>query len=68
MDRIEANTVMATEQEDSEEEEMLIYADFDMGLPYEELEEPNVHIKFIGIDSENPRIQINDRFFKGIYL
>lgn len=49
------------------EEEMLVFADFESYLTSEELADPNVRIKVIGIDSENPVIQINDDIYRGSY-
>lgn len=51
---------------DYEEEEILIYTDFQQSiLSVEELDDPNVNIKIIGIDKEHPLIIINSKIFKG---
>lgn len=49
------------------EEEMLIFADFENYLTTEELADPNVRVKVIGIDSESPVIQINNDVYRGSY-
>lgn len=51
---------------DYEEEEIIIYTDFQQSiLSVEELDDPNVNIKIIGIDKEHPLIIINSKIFKG---
>ncbi|XP_065081657.1 uncharacterized protein LOC135704148 [Ochlerotatus camptorhynchus] len=49
------------------EEEMLIFADFENYLTPEELADPNVRVKVIGIESESPVIQINNDVYRGSY-
>ncbi|XP_001851019.2 guanine nucleotide-binding protein-like 3 homolog [Culex quinquefasciatus] len=49
------------------EEEMLVFADFEKYLATEELIDPNVRVKVIGIETENPIVQINNDLYKGSY-
>ncbi|XP_062563188.1 uncharacterized protein LOC134226437 [Armigeres subalbatus] len=49
------------------EEEMLIFADFENHLAAEDLSDANIRVKVIGIDSDNPVIQINDDIYRGSY-
>lgn len=52
---------------DTDEEELLIYLDFKQFLPFEELIDPDTQIKIIGLETENPICQINGRFYQGDY-
>ncbi|XP_053671357.1 uncharacterized protein LOC128721612 [Anopheles nili] len=49
------------EESDFYEEEMKLFVDFDICL---DLEDPNLLIKVIGIESENPIIQVNDEVYR----
>ncbi|EAT45353.1 AAEL003390-PA [Aedes aegypti] len=49
------------------DEEMLVFADFETHLAADELTNPDIRIKVIGIDSDNPVIQINDDIYRGSY-
>lgn len=51
--------------EDFEEEELLVYVDFQSKIKPESLEEPNVTIKMIGFDTDEPVVQINNKMFRG---
>uniref|UniRef100_A0A1Q3FA57 Proteinral transcription factor 3c polypeptide 6 n=1 Tax=Culex tarsalis TaxID=7177 RepID=A0A1Q3FA57_CULTA len=53
--------------EDYIEEEILVFADFEKYLATEELTDPNVRIKVIGIETESPIVQINNDLYKGSY-
>lgn len=55
------------DSEDYIEEEMLLFADFEKHLTQEELADPNVRVKVIGIETEHPVIQINNDVYKGTY-
>uniref|UniRef100_A0A182MEW3 Transcription factor TFIIIC triple barrel domain-containing protein n=1 Tax=Anopheles culicifacies TaxID=139723 RepID=A0A182MEW3_9DIPT len=48
--------------DDLYEEEITVFADFDICL---DVDDPNLHIKVIGIESENPIIQVNDEVYRG---
>lgn len=51
---------------DYDEEEILVYTDFQQSiLSVDELEDPNMNIKIIGIETEHPLIIINSKIFKG---
>lgn len=55
----------ANDDDEYEEEETLLYVDLDSILPTEELQEERINFKVIGIASENPILQINNKLFKG---
>ncbi|XP_058117324.1 uncharacterized protein LOC131288339 [Anopheles ziemanni] len=56
------------DEDDFYEEEMMLLVDFDMLLKLEDDPHPgNTHIKMIGLDSENPIIQVNDEVYRGTY-
>ncbi|XP_052889983.1 uncharacterized protein LOC128298277 [Anopheles moucheti] len=44
------------------EEEITVFADFDICL---DMDDPNLHIKVIGIETETPIIQVNDEVYRG---
>lgn len=49
-----------------DEEEVYLYLDFhSIPLSEEEMKEPNLTLKIVGIESENPVVKINNKFFKG---
>uniref|UniRef100_A0A182VQV8 Transcription factor TFIIIC triple barrel domain-containing protein n=1 Tax=Anopheles minimus TaxID=112268 RepID=A0A182VQV8_9DIPT len=48
--------------DDLYEEEITVFADFDICL---DVDDPNLHIKVIGIETENPIIQVNDEVYRG---
>lgn len=50
------------------EEECLVYLDFDTKLLDESLINKNPKIKFLGIDTEHPIVQINNKIYKGFCL
>lgn len=51
----------------STEEEFLVYVDFEGNLLSNDLDDSNMDIHIIGIDSENPVIEINGKIFEGNY-
>lgn len=51
--------------DDYEEEEFLVYLDFQSKIKSETLEEPDVKIKMIGFETEEPIVQINNKMFRG---
>lgn len=55
----------ANTPKDYVDEECLIYLDFETKLLEEHLVTPNPIIKFLGIETENPVVQINNKIFKG---
>ncbi|KFB40683.1 AGAP013033-PA-like protein [Anopheles sinensis] len=64
----EQGPVPDADEDDFYEEEMMLLVDFDMLLKLEEDPHPgNTHIKIIGLDSENPIIQVNDEVYRGTY-
>lgn len=48
-----------------ETEEFLVYVDLDTKLLDEQLSKSNTKVKFLGIDTENPIMQLNNQLFKG---
>lgn len=46
-------------------EEYFVYVDLDTKLLDDQLSKSNAKIKFLGIDTENPIMQINNQLFKG---
>uniref|UniRef100_A0A182PKD9 Transcription factor TFIIIC triple barrel domain-containing protein n=1 Tax=Anopheles epiroticus TaxID=199890 RepID=A0A182PKD9_9DIPT len=48
--------------DDLYEEEITLLADFDVCL---DVDDPNLHIKVVGIDTEQPVIQVNDEVYQG---
>uniref|UniRef100_A0A1A9WP07 Transcription factor TFIIIC triple barrel domain-containing protein n=1 Tax=Glossina brevipalpis TaxID=37001 RepID=A0A1A9WP07_9MUSC len=50
-----------------EEEEILVFADFNNQLSCNELTEEKPAIKIIGLDEKNPLAEINGNFFRGTY-
>lgn len=48
-----------------ETEEYLVYVDLDTKLLDDQLSKSNAKIKFLGIDTENPIMQLNNQLFKG---
>lgn len=52
-------------EEDFEDEEMLVYLDFQSKIKSESLEEQNLKIKMIGFETDEPVIQINNKMFRG---
>ncbi|XP_059610979.1 general transcription factor 3C polypeptide 6 [Phlebotomus argentipes] len=48
-------------------EEVYLYLDFNSIPLTDELNEPNLTLKIVGIESENPVVQINNKFFQGEY-
>lgn len=56
-----------TDQDDDryETEEFYVYVDLDTKLLDDQLTKSNAKIKFIGIDTENPIMQLNNQLFKG---
>uniref|UniRef100_A0A182SLY2 Transcription factor TFIIIC triple barrel domain-containing protein n=1 Tax=Anopheles maculatus TaxID=74869 RepID=A0A182SLY2_9DIPT len=57
-----SNSNTTTKDDDLYEEELTLFADFDICL---EVDDPNLHIKVIGIDTEHPVIQVNDEVYRG---
>ncbi|XP_031633816.1 general transcription factor 3C polypeptide 6 [Contarinia nasturtii] len=62
-------STVATDQEDDryETEEFLVYVDLDTKLLDDQLSKSSTKIKFLGIDTENPIMQLNNQLFKGEY-
>lgn len=56
-----------TDQDDDryETEEFYVYVDLDTKLLDDQLTKSSAKIKFIGIDTENPIMQLNNQLFKG---
>ncbi|XP_055299881.1 general transcription factor 3C polypeptide 6 [Sitodiplosis mosellana] len=50
-----------------ETEEFYVYVDLDTKLLDDQLTKSNAKIKFLGIDTENPIMQLNNQLFKGAY-
>lgn len=51
-----------------ETEELLVYVDLDTKLLDDQLSESNTKIKFLGIDTDRPIMQVNNKLFRGKYL
>lgn len=51
--------------EDAEYEETYLYVDFETKLLEEQLLNPNLQIKVLGIDTDAPIVQLNNKIFKG---
>lgn len=45
--------------------ETYLYVDFETKLLEEQLMNPNLHIKVLGIDTDSPIVQLNNKIFKG---
>lgn len=45
--------------------EHLVYVDLDTKLLDDQLSKSNAKIKFLGIDTDNPIMQLNNQLFKG---
>lgn len=54
------------DDEDAEYEETYLYVDFETKLLEEQLMNPNLQIKVLGIDTDAPIVQLNNKIFKGI--
>ncbi|CAO1413132.1 unnamed protein product [Diamesa serratosioi] len=52
---------------DYEEEEFLVYVDIDSAVSKNLIEDPNCEIKVIGLESDKPVLQINNKIFEGEY-
>lgn len=48
-----------------EEEECLVYLDFDAKFLEDQLKGPNLKMDIIGIDTDNPVMQVNSKIFRG---
>lgn len=61
------NSLKTSDQEDDryETEEYLVYVDLDTKLSHDQLSKTNAKIKFLGIDTEHPIMQLNNQLFKG---
>ncbi|XP_050071039.1 uncharacterized protein LOC126558990 [Anopheles maculipalpis] len=56
------NTNKTSKDDDLYEEEVTLFADFDICL---EVDDPNLYLKVIGIDTDQPIIQVNDEVYRG---
>lgn len=58
---------ITTDQDDDryETEEFYVYVDLDTKLLDNQLTKSNAKVKFLGIDTENPIMQLNNQLFKG---
>lgn len=61
------NSTKSNGQDDDryETEEYFVYVDLDTKLLDDQLSNSNARIKFLGIDTENPIMQLNNQLFKG---
>lgn len=59
------NTVPTDEDDEFEEIETLVYVDFESNLLEDQISETNLKMKFIGIDTEQPILQVNNKIFRG---
>lgn len=53
---------------DYEDEEFLVYVDIDSAISKNLIEDPNCEIKIIGLESDKPVLQINNKMFEGKFL
>lgn len=51
---------------DDEFEETYLYVDFETKLLEEQLMNPNLQLKVLGIDTDAPIVQLNNKIFKGL--
>lgn len=51
--------------DDYEEEEFIVFADFQSKVAPEALTDPNLNLKLIGMDTDTPIMQINSKVFQG---
>lgn len=51
--------------EEYEEEEFLVFLDFQTKIKSEALEKHNLKIKMIGFDTDEPIVQVNNKVFRG---
>lgn len=59
------NDKNSDEEFEEEEEELLLYLDFQSKIKPETLQKPNVQIKVIGLETNEPIVQINNKVFRG---
>lgn len=55
----------AAEDDRYETEEFYVYVDLDTKLLNDQLSKSSTKIKFLGIDTEQPIMQLNNQLFKG---
>ncbi|XP_037037139.1 uncharacterized protein LOC119074897 [Bradysia coprophila] len=53
--------------EDYEEEEFLVFLDFQSKIKSETLEKRNLKIKMIGFETDEPIVQVNNKIFRGTF-
>lgn len=53
------------DDDDTEYEETYLYVDFETKLLEEQLMNPNLQIKVLGIETNAPIVQLNNKIFKG---
>lgn len=58
-------TTSADDSDDYEEEECLVYLDFEAKFLEDQLKDPNLQIDIIGIDTDCPIMQMNSKLFRG---
>lgn len=62
------DTTRTTPSDDEyEEEETLIYVDFESNLLEDQISDNDLKLKLIGIDTEQPILQLNNKIFRGKY-
>ena len=64
--RRQSSMAKVENSDDYEEEEIIIFADFQNKLALETLQDQDLNIKLVGIDTNEPILQINSKIFKGI--
>lgn len=52
---------------DYEEEEFLVYVDIESAISKNQIEDPNCEMKIIGLESDKPVLQINNKIFEGTF-
>lgn len=55
-----------SENDEYEEEECLVYVDFETKFLEDQLKDPNLKMHLIGVNTENPILQVNSKLFKGM--
>lgn len=67
-DKMNSTKLDSQDDDRYETEEYFVYVDLDTKLLDDQLSNSNAKIKFLGIDTENPIMQLNNQLFKGSIL
>lgn len=58
--------LQSVDSDEYEEEECLVYVDFETKFLEDQLKDPNLKMQLIGVNTENPILQVNSKLFKGM--